>query len=186
MSKLPEADPQQYVFLSLPEEATRPVQQGKWWVMQAGNTYLAVYPLGKLAIDEANAAAKTPAMLRVAGRETGYILETADTSRFPTIKDFLNYLKTIKVSEEDTGDVRKVTVQTPGGALRAVYDRKAETFLERSFNKTPYTPGAFTCPRAMLGTQGSATVGNTTVTCTPPQPESFTAGICRFGVAMAT
>jgi hypothetical protein len=135
MSKIPAADPLPYVFLSLPEEATTPEPKGKWLVMQAGDTFLAVYPLGtaKVGLSDlspaqvkanADAVAKGEApknapfpLLRVEGRDTGYILETSDTGSYNDLAAFAAALREPKFAAP--ADVTYVNLR--GTAIQAKY-----------------------------------------------------------------
>ncbi len=153
MSKIPEADPQAYVFFSLPEGVAKPVAQGKWQVMQAGNTFLALYPLGtemkvgesdlsaadKTAYDAAIAAGTVPKtkpfpLLRFEGRNTGFLLETADTTSYKDIDAFSAALRDPKVAtaaEVTYTNLRGTTIQAKytgtGRAETSINDKPLDT-----------------------------------------------------------
>ena len=153
MSKIPEADPQAYVFFSLPEGVAKPVAKGKWQVMQAGNTYLALYPLGtemKVGESDLNAADKTTydaaiaagtvpktkpfPMLRFEGSNTGFLLETADTTSYKDIDTFSAALRDPKVAtaaEVSYTNLRGTTIQAKytgtGRADTSINDKPLDT-----------------------------------------------------------
>jgi len=107
ISDIPPDQQPAYAFFTLPEAAGKPEQHRRWWFLQAGATYLALYPLGgdgqvgrtTLTEREKAANAKEVEKGRTAryapqpilifpGRRTGFVLETADADRYPTMEAF--------------------------------------------------------------------------------------------------
>lgn len=109
----------------------------------------------------------------------GVYIETGDTSQYKTPEQFLAHIQKIKLTEQDDGDLRTVTVTGPDGVMRAEYDRKTETFRSRDFAGVPYAPSPFASPRAGIGKAGAVTVGKVSAACVPPQPLFFAADLKR-------
>jgi len=119
ISNIPDNESLAYSFFSIPLGATKPVRHGKWWIMQAGETLVGLYPLSeqsgigesdldpgkKAAAEKARAEGKEPKdkpfpILRCEGRRTGFILQVADTGQFPSLERFAEALMAMKVDAE--------------------------------------------------------------------------------------
>lgn len=83
-----------FSFFSYPA-SSRPAQRGDWWVMRAGATFVAVRPVGeKVGFAEVTVGkGATQEVLRVDGRVTALVVETADTDRYPDESDLVTALK---------------------------------------------------------------------------------------------
>jgi len=108
VADIPESETWKYVFFSLPTGIeTKTVRE--WTFMQAGETFLALRPLGGKLVsgqtdltdkqkeenDKLVAAGKEPKhktepILRVDGRRVGFILETGDTDSYNSFDDFVS------------------------------------------------------------------------------------------------
>ncbi len=100
----------------------------------------------------------------------GLYIETGDSRRFRSFAAFRKHIMKITLDEQQDGDLRDVTVTTPDGVMRAVYDRRAEVFPRREFNGARYDPAPFTSSRAAIGGEGAVSVGKVAAACVPPQP----------------
>ncbi len=141
MSRIPKDDPLQYVFFSLPKEASKPKQEGGWWIITAGKTYLAMHPLtdnvevGEADLSEkqqqANAKRKEEGkspkyprepMLKLAGPNTGWVLVTGDASQFESLRAFQASLDRVEIDDSDWRKEGVLTLSTPDGRkVRAGY-----------------------------------------------------------------
>jgi hypothetical protein len=123
MAAFPEDAKEQFTYFTTP---VKPEKVGEWYVMQTGETFIAVRPLTETA--EEAVLDKLPA-LKVPGRRSGFILQTGDTTRYPT-KD--HFLKALAAAAPDlsgwregmrvacrTLDGRQLTMQYAAGQPRA-------------------------------------------------------------------
>lgn len=107
VADIPDGETWAYVFFSLPS-GVEPKTVGDWTFLQAGETFLAIRPLGgKLVVGQTDltdkqkeeneklvAAGKEPKhktdpVLRVDGRRVGFLLETGDTDRYNSFDEFV-------------------------------------------------------------------------------------------------
>lgn len=135
LSRIPDDEPLAYSFFSLPEGVT-PEKRGNWWVMRAGDTFIGLYGLGERAVlGQTDAApgdtkAKPAPVLRFEGRRTGFVLQTGDSSAYPTLDAFAaalerrakvdtsRFAQTMAVTYA-TLDAQTVSVQYQTGQERA-------------------------------------------------------------------
>lgn len=79
-----------FVFFSIPEGVT-PVAAGKWTIMQAGETLVAVQPIhaqATLTTTTPDKNGKSDRYLKLDGRRAGFVVETADTGMYKTPQAF--------------------------------------------------------------------------------------------------
>jgi hypothetical protein len=59
----------------------------------------------------------------------------ATTQEFPDLRQFREYLKTVKVIETvDPSQIRNILLTTPAGEMNLCYDPRAERILQRTWN----------------------------------------------------
>lgn len=106
LTQAPDDEPIDYSFFAFPVQIV-PQSHGRWWVMQAGETFVAVRSIGEPAVlgetdltdkqkqdnDKARANGKEPKhkpspIIRIPGRKNGMIVETADTTMYPSLEAF--------------------------------------------------------------------------------------------------
>ncbi len=111
VARLPADEPAQFVFFSLPVEATVTEKNG-WWIFQAGDAFAALHPVGGSAAkseveltdkqkqENADALAKNqPArhlprpILRIDGKSPGFILETFDKEEAGSVESLVDALR---------------------------------------------------------------------------------------------
>lgn len=123
MSRIPDDEPLDYSFFSIPEGATAPQRRGKWLTMRVGATFLGLYPLAGEALigptdlsdkqktenEALVTAGKAPKhisvpVIRFPGRPTGFVLETASAnSQAASIEqDFEKFGASLEAREVDT------------------------------------------------------------------------------------
>jgi hypothetical protein len=123
MAAFPAEAKEQFTYFTTPVPAEK---AGDWYVMQAGESFAAVRPLTETA--EPVVLDKSPA-LKFPGRQSGFILQTGDTTRFPTKAEFV---KALAASPPDLSgwqermrvacrslDGRAIAMQYAAGQLRA-------------------------------------------------------------------
>jgi len=167
ISDIPETESLAYSFFSIPDGASKPVLHGKWWVMQAGETFVGVYPLsgkggiGESEMDEVQKAAAenerkhgrapqgTFPILRFEGRHTGFILEAADTGRYPSLDAFTKALAAVRVDDSQFEsalavgytnlDGKNIEVQYQNGQshVKAAVDGKPVVFENWNVYESP-------------------------------------------------
>jgi hypothetical protein len=108
MSRIPEDEPIDYSFVSLPEGIT-PKKIGDLWVLRFGDAWVAVRPLGReseladrpLSEKEASAREKAvaagksepvPQILKMSGRPTGFALIAGESADWPSEEDFVRWV----------------------------------------------------------------------------------------------
>ncbi len=161
LTQAPDDEPIDYSFFSYPTGVT-PTQHGPWLIMQAGETFVGVRAYGEPAVvgqtdltdkqkeDNAKALAggkeaknATTPIIRIPGRKNGMIVESADTSMFPTLDAFAAALDKTTLKADGlsiayttvagksvtfapgTGDVAKVSIDGKPVNIKdrqAVYD----------------------------------------------------------------
>lgn len=106
LTQAPDNEPIDYSFFAFPLQVL-PEAYGPWWVMQAGETFVAVRSIGEPARlgetdltdkqkqenEKALAAGKPlrhqpSPIIRIPGRKNGMIVETADTTMYPSLEAF--------------------------------------------------------------------------------------------------
>ncbi|MFP4106948.1 MAG: hypothetical protein ACLFVU_12775 [Phycisphaerae bacterium] len=136
LTRIPKEAKMQHTFFSIPD-GVKPVKVGDWFAMEVGKAYIAVRPLGKGEIasipltdkqkraNEKLAEAgqepkyKPKPMIKITGRENGFVVQTGPVKDFPTLQAFCaNY----KDSVEEIDDGVTVTT-TAGRKLKAVYQQ---------------------------------------------------------------
>jgi len=71
----------------------------------------------------------------IAGWRTGFALQLACATEFPSFASFITYAGLLRAVESgDAGGTRNVVFSGPGGTLAAAYDPSAERFLSRTWN----------------------------------------------------
>ena len=71
----------------------------------------------------------------IAGWRTGFALQLACATEFPSFASFITYAGLLRTVESgDAGGTRNVVFSGPGGTLAAAYDPSAERFLSRTWN----------------------------------------------------
>jgi hypothetical protein len=134
LSRIPQDDPLAYVFFSLPKEVEQPSRHGKWYIVSAGKTYLALLPLtddAELARTELSPKQKTRNAKRVEkgrppryvrndiiklnGPNTGWVLVTGDASTYDSPEAFTASLKQRKVDTSGWPNEGQVSFVTPDG-----------------------------------------------------------------------
>ncbi len=110
LTQAPEDEVIDYSFFSYPED-TKPQPHGEWFVMQAGETFVAVRAAGEKAVlgetdltdqqktDNQKALDagkevknKIQPIIKIPGRKNAMIVESADTTMYPTLDAFANAL----------------------------------------------------------------------------------------------
>ena len=107
-----------YAFFSIPDAVSSAKREGRWFVMQAGKTFVAVCPLtAKAGIVETEPDKKghKTRMVRMDGQWTGFIVQTADTAVAPSLAAFTRALGQAKVNASDFADKRTVAYTDPWG-----------------------------------------------------------------------
>ncbi|MDQ3813047.1 MAG: hypothetical protein M3347_03750, partial [Armatimonadota bacterium] len=173
LSKIPdkaELPPLPYSFFSIPEGATPPVQKGRWFIMQAGSTFIGVYPLSEQAkISESDLGEKQREeneyaiqnnqpprhkgfpILRFEGRRTGFILQTADVETVKSSDEFAAALQQrTKIDTSQWAEAMEVTYTSlDGKTIRIKYqdgqDRAAVSIdgAAVSFDNWPVYSGPY-------------------------------------------
>jgi hypothetical protein len=112
MSRIPPTDPLPYAFFTLPEGAGEPIERDGWFFLKAGSTLVAVHGLGdaatvgrsdlapeqvaeneRLAADDQPLAHVPIRILRFEGRQTGFVVQLADTDRYASVEAFMSSIK---------------------------------------------------------------------------------------------
>ena len=153
LSVLPDDEALPYSFFSWPESVGMPVRQGAWWVMTAGSAYIGLYPLSAQvapaerelsarqkeenakAAQEGKAPKHKPAtILRMDGRVTGFVLETADAETFPNVAEFAKALNArVKVDASQLAAAHRVScVNLAGRTIQLKHggDKPPESILD--------------------------------------------------------
>jgi hypothetical protein len=121
-----------YVFFTLPKEASEPRKSGDWWIITAGKTYLALQPLtDKVEIAKTDLSPKQVKrnqarvkegrppryerkdILKLRGPATGWVLVTGDASTYDSLEVFKTSLKERKVDVSGWPDEGHVSFVTP-------------------------------------------------------------------------
>ncbi len=132
-ARLPDDEELDYLFVTIPEGAAGPEKLGDWYVAEAGDTLVAIRPLGGEAMIESDALTpkqrqenqrraaegkprKHPpqVQVRVHGRALGLVIHALDATRFDDVDQMLAYLDRGKVAGLDEGD-EVVHYTTPEG-----------------------------------------------------------------------
>jgi hypothetical protein len=156
VARLPADEPLRHVFFSLPEEATAVEKEG-WWILQAGDAFAAVHPIGGAAVkteselsdkqkqENADALAKNQAprhsprpLLKIAGDNPGFILETADKEEAGSAAAFAAALRSktkLDASRWETGS--EITYTTLAGKVIRLRYQADKEFAEVSVDGAP-------------------------------------------------
>lgn len=144
ISRVPDGNEPAYAFFTLPADAGKPEQQGGWWFIQAGKTYVGLYPLagkaeiGETTLTESQKAAnakevekgrtakhKPQPILIFPGRKTGFLVQVADVTMFPTAKAFQDWVAAAPPLTGNFADKLTVCWQTRGDEVEMRYDESA-------------------------------------------------------------
>ena len=129
LSDLPADEPLAYAFTTLP---ATPVQQGAWWIMRLGETWVGIHPLGGpgapgLADHDPSAKpGKDQPILRIAGHRVGFILQVSTTASQPTQEAFAAALASCVVDESHVATDLAVSYRTLDGRSLALDYRPGE------------------------------------------------------------
>jgi hypothetical protein len=134
LTRLPEGEVVDYAALTLPSGVTPELHQG-WWVMRAGDAWVAVHGLGavgELAIGGSDPEAKKkPAevpILRFAGRRVGFILQAAEATTYADLPAFAAALAGQPVDQGDFARQQRVSFTAlTGQRLAFAWNEAGET-----------------------------------------------------------
>ena len=107
-ARSPEKEENPHVFFTLPPNIGEPEQVGDWYFIQAGQTYLALYPLGEnVRQEEVMAGRRNPRQaILIDGANAGFVLETSDASRHESLAAFQRAVQNdfvLDVRDAETG-----------------------------------------------------------------------------------
>ena len=140
MSRVPADEPIDYAFFSIPARAAGPSRKGRWFVMQAGGAFVGLRPLGKAAVGQTTLTPaqiqqnehevehdrpprhKTQPIIKITGRPTGFVVQTADVESFRDLPAFAASLAE-KVKVDDRDYAGKMTLVCTGLDGREIHVR---------------------------------------------------------------
>ena len=97
----------------------------------------------------------------------GFVLEVSDTSRWADLNAFRNHFEAGQLEDKLEGDSRSITYTNGGQVLSMAYNMATEEFEKRTVNGQPVAYPLFSCPHAIIGTEGTLSLGRTHLTTEP-------------------
>ncbi|MFP4053187.1 MAG: hypothetical protein ACLFV7_04910 [Phycisphaerae bacterium] len=146
-SRIPEDEPLQYTFFSLPDGASKPQTHDRWMLLSAGKTWLALASLGdKVDVGQTDLSPKQikqnqnrikegrsvryerKPILRFLGSNTGFVLLTGDRSTYKNAQAFMAEVKKTKIDDAAWQKDGIVTVTMADGKKVKLAYREGKDF----------------------------------------------------------
>ncbi|HUU97005.1 MAG TPA: hypothetical protein VM487_14795, partial [Phycisphaerae bacterium] len=91
----------------------------------------------------------------------------SDVSRWADLNAFRSHFEAGQLEDKLDGDSRTFTYTNGAQALSMTYNMVTEEFEKRTVNEQPVAYPLFSCPHAIIGTQGTLSLGRTRLSTEP-------------------
>lgn len=140
ISKIPDDEEYPYVFFTIPQDYL-PSRFGEWFVFDIEKALLALYPLGaegEIAFSELTekqkqenskeeAKGKPPKhnpikFIKISAKNSGFIVQTAEKTRFKSLDDFVGALKKTKIDQNQIANGKILYADIEGRNIEMIFN----------------------------------------------------------------
>ena len=98
-----------FAFFAYPRDIESPQRHGEWFVMEAEGTYVAVRPMGTEGELDVGGEDDDLPIIRLSGRQVGFLVETSDVSRHDSLEAFAADVEQLAVDDSAFADELRVS-----------------------------------------------------------------------------